>query len=194
MVGQHRAWNAFIALRQHTWSDNVGRGMPSFPLGSTDGRTTSGWPLDDTQGQTTSGMACHHGPWTAHTVRRRRAWHDITVFGQHIRSNDIGRGMPSSPLGSTHGRQRREWHDITAFGKHTRSDNVRHGMTSPPLGKTHGWQRQVWHDNTAFGQHTWSKNVGRGMPSSPLGSTHGRTTLGVACYHSPWTANTVKRR
>ena len=102
--------------------------------------------------------------------------------------------MPSSPLGSTHGRQRREWHDITAFGKHTRSDNVRHGMTSPPLGKTHGWQRQAWHDNTAFGQHTWSKNVGRGMPSSPLGSTHGRTTLGVACHHRLWTTHTVEGR
>ncbi|WP_353802562.1 hypothetical protein [Acinetobacter baumannii] len=29
-------------------------------------------------------------------------WHDITAFGQHTRLNDVGRGMPSSPLGSTH--------------------------------------------------------------------------------------------
>ena len=27
-----------------------------------------------------------------------------------------------------------------------------------------------------------------------MDSTHGRTTLGVACHHSPWTANTAGRR
>ena len=67
-------------------------------------------------------------------------------------------------------------------------------MTLPPLGCTHDRQRRASHDIAAFGQHTRSNDVGRGMPSSPLGSTHGRTTLGVACHHSPWTANTVKQR
>ena len=32
------------------------------------------------------------------------------------------------------------------------------------------------------------------MPSPPLGSTHSRTTSGVACHHSPRTANTAERR
>ena len=35
-------------------------------------------PLDITQGRTTSGVACHHRLWAAHTVERRRAWHDIS--------------------------------------------------------------------------------------------------------------------
>ena len=157
-------------------------------------------PLDNTHGRTTSGVTCHHRLWKAHTVERR-AWHAIIAFGQHTQSNDIGRGMTSSLLDSTHGhmksgvtchhylwtahtvglgRQHRAWHDITALGHYTRSYYVR--------------LHRVWHDITAFGQHTRSDNVGRGMPSSPLGSTDGRTTSGVACHHSPWTANTVKRR
>ena len=66
-------------------------------------------------------------------------------------------------------------------------------MTSPPLDSRHGQQRRAWHDIFAFGQHTRS-DVRRGMSSAPLDNTHSRTTSGVACHHSPWTANTVKRR
>uniref|UniRef100_A0A494G8F0 Uncharacterized protein n=1 Tax=Solanum lycopersicum TaxID=4081 RepID=A0A494G8F0_SOLLC len=51
----------------------------------------------------TSGMACHHCLWTAHTVERCRARNAIIAFGMHPRSDDIGRGMPSPPLGNTHG-------------------------------------------------------------------------------------------
>ena len=58
--------------------------------------------LISTDRWTVSGVACHHRLWPAHTVERRRVWHAIIAFGQHTRSNDIGRGMPSSPLGSTH--------------------------------------------------------------------------------------------
>ena len=37
-------------------------------------------------------------------------------------ADDVGRGMTSPPLDSTHGQQRRAWHDdITALGQHTRS-------------------------------------------------------------------------
>ena len=89
-IGRRRAWHAITAFRQHTWSKDVGRGMPS-------------WPLDSKHGRTTSGVTCHHHLWTAHTVKRRRAWHAIIAFGQHPRSNDIGRDMPSLPLDSTHG-------------------------------------------------------------------------------------------
>ena len=87
-VGQRWALHAIIAFGQHTQLNDVGRGMPSSPLGSTGGRTASG-------------VACHHRLWVAQTVERRRAWHAIIAFGQQTRSNDIGRGMPSSPLGST---------------------------------------------------------------------------------------------
>ena len=143
-------------------------------------------------------MTCHHRLWKAHTFKQHRAWIEITAFGLHAWLDDVGRGMTSPPLDSTHGRQRRALHDITALGQHTRSDYIGRGMKSPPLDSTHGRMtsgvtchhrlstthtvglRRAWHDITAFGHHTLSKNVGRGMQSSPLGSTHGRMTSGVA--------------
>ena len=158
---QRRAWYAITALGQHTWSDDVGRGTTSPPLGST-------------HGQPSSGMALHHCFWTAHTVKRRQAWHVIIAFGQHTRPNDIGCGMKSPPLDSTHYRQWRAWHAITALGLHARSDNIGRGMTSSPLDSTHGRQRRAWYAITALGQHTWSDDVGRGMTSPPFDSTHGR--------------------
>ena len=121
---KRRAWHAITVLGQHTRSDNVGRDMPSPPLDSTHGRTTSG-------------VACHHRLWAAHTVERRRPWHAIIAFGHHAWSNDVGHGMTSPPLDSTHGRQRRAWHAITGLGQHTRSNNVGRGMQSSPLGSTH---------------------------------------------------------
>ena len=149
-------------------------------------------PLNCTHDRTPSAVACHHSPWTAHTVRRSRAWHDITSLRQHTRSNDVGRGMTSPPLGSTHDRQRHSWHDITALGHHTRSNDIGRYMTSPPLDSTHGrtmtgvashhrfWaaqtveRRRAWYDNTAIGQHTQSNEVGCGMTSPPLDGTHCR--------------------
>ena len=155
--------------------------MQSSPLGSTDGRTASG-------------VVCHHRLWAAHTVERRRAWHVIITFGKHTRLNDVGCGMTSPPLDSTHGR------------------HVGRGMTSPPLDNTHGrttlgvayhhclWEAhtierlQAWHAIIALRRQTRSIDVRRGMQSSLFGSTNGRTTSGVASDHSPWTANTVERR
>ena len=90
-VERHRAWHDITALGLHAWSDNVGRYMTSPPFHSTHGRMTSG-------------EACHHRLWAAHTDGLRRAWYDITALGQHTRSDDVGRGMKSPPLGSTHGR------------------------------------------------------------------------------------------
>ena len=134
-VERRRAWHAIIAYGRQIRSNDVKCDMPSPPLDSTHGRMTSG-------------RACHHRFWAAHTVERHRAWHEITAFGQHTRSNDIGRGMISPPLDSTHGRTtssvachhrlwvaqtiglRRAWHDIIAFGQHTRSNDVGRGMTS----------------------------------------------------------------
>ena len=150
-------------------------------------------PKDSTQRRTTSGVACYHLHWVAHTVRLRRAWHEITSLGQHTWSDDIGRGMPSSSLGSTNGRTTPTWHANITFGQHTRSNDVRCGMQASPLGSTHGqktssvaWHHLLWtahtveqrrarHAITAFGKHTRPIDVECGMQSSPLGSTNSRT-------------------
>ena len=149
-VERRRALHAIIALGRQTRSNDVRRDMPLSPLGST-------------HGQTTSGVARHHRLWLAHTVERRRAWHAIIAFGKHTRSNDVGRGITSPPVDSTHGR-------ITS------------GVTGHHLLLTaHSVeQRQVWHAISALGQHTRLDDVRRGMKSLPLDSTHGRTTSGVA--------------
>ena len=132
----HRHWTAHMV-------GNVGRGMPSPPLGRTHGRTTSS-------------VAEHHCSWTAHTVERRRAWHAIIAFGQHTRSNDVGRGITSPPLDSTHGRR-------------TSGVTCHHRLLTE-----HSVERaQVWHAIIAVGQHTWSNDVRCGMTSPPLDSTHG---------------------
>ena len=167
LARQRQAWHDITALVLHTRSNNVGCGMQSSPLGSTDsqmawhGMPTS--PLGSTNGRTTSGVACHHRLWAAHMVKRRRAWHDIIAFGL---ADIVGR--------------RRTWHAIIAFGRQTWSNDVGRGMPSLPLGSTDGRTVSGKHAIIVFGQHTQSNDVGRGMPSSPLGSTHGRTTLGVA--------------
>ena len=41
-VERRRAWHSIIAFGQHTWSNDVWRGMPLLPLGNTNGRTTLG--------------------------------------------------------------------------------------------------------------------------------------------------------
>ena len=89
-VERCRVWLYITALGLHAWSDDVGRGMTSPPL-------------DSTQSRMTSGEACHHLLWAAHMVGLRRAWHDITALGQRTPSDDVGRGMTSPPLDSTHG-------------------------------------------------------------------------------------------
>ena len=172
--------------------------MPSSPLGSTHCRTMSGFACHQRlwtslHSWIASGVACHHRPWTANTIGRRRAWHAIIAFGQHRRSDGVGRGMPSSPLGSTHSLttsgvacHHRHWqahtvercragHDITALGHHTRSSTS--GMA---------WHHRPWIVHTI-------RNVGRGITSPPLENTHSRTTLGMACHHPLWEAHTVER-
>ena len=149
MVERRRAWPYITALGLHTRSDNVGRGMPSSPLGSTHDRTTSG-------------VACHHCLWVAQMVERRRAWHDITALGLHTRLDNVRRGMPSSPLDSTHNR--------TTLGV-----ACNHRLWVAQMVE----RRRAWHDITALGLHTQSKDVWCGMPSLPVGNTHDRTTSGM---------------
>ena len=193
MVRRRRAWHDITALGQHTWSEDVGCGMTSTPL-------------DGKQGQTTSGVACHHHLWEVQTVERHRVWHSIIAFGlAHIvgrrqachaiitlgwqkRSNVVGRGMPSSPLGSTHGRttfdvacHHRRWtssHSRTASGvachhRHWTANTVErrrawHAIITFGLADTVG-RRQAWHAIITFWQHRRSNDVGRGIPSSHKG-------------------------
>ena len=131
-------------------------------------------PLDCTHGRTTAGESCHHRLWEAPTIKRRQEWHEITALGQHTRSNDVGRGMPSSPLDNTH-------------GPTTSSVTCHHHLWTAHTVRL----RRAWHDITAFGQHSRSNEVRHDMPSPPLHCTHGRTTSGVACHHRPWTAHMV---
>ena len=137
MVERHQARHDVTAFGQRKRSNHVGHGMPSSRFGIT-------------HGPTTSGVASHHRPWLAHTVGRRRPWHEITTLGQHTLSNNVRRGIPSSPLGITHDRTRS---GVTCHHRLWTAHTVR--------------LCGAWHDINAFGQHTRSNNVGRGMPSSP---------------------------
>ena len=147
---QRRAWHYITAFGQHTWSDYVGRGITSLLL-------------DNTHGRTTSGVACHPCLWTAHTVERRWAWNNITAFGQHTQSNNVGRDMPSPPFDST-------------FCRTTSGVACHHRCWAAHMVERY----QVWHDITTLGLHARSDDVGCGMTSPPLDSTHGRTTSSVA--------------
>ena len=69
MIERRQVRHAIIAFGQHSWSDSVGRCMPSSPLASNPTRTMSG-------------VACHHRLWAAHVVEQRQAWHAITACGQ----------------------------------------------------------------------------------------------------------------
>ena len=121
-VERRRAWHASIALRQHTQSKEIGRGMTSLPLDSTHGRTTLG-------------VTCHHVLWTEHTVELHQALHDITALGLHARLDVACHHR----LWTAHMVERhRARHAITTFRQLTRSNHVRHCMPSSRLGSTHG--------------------------------------------------------
>ena len=142
----------------------------------------------------TSGVPYHHSPWMANTVERRRASNAIIAFGQHTRSNNVRRGMPSWSW-TPHTIERcRAWHDITALGLHARSDYVGCGRPSSPLGSTHGRTTSgVGCHHSPLTANTLN-DVGHGMPSTPLDSTHGRTTSSLTYHHRLWTSHTVERR
>ena len=73
-IGGCRAWHASMSLGQHTWLDDVRRGMPFSPLDNIHGgmrlRAIISSQLGSTRGRMMSGVTCHHCPWTTHTVRR----------------------------------------------------------------------------------------------------------------------------
>ena len=117
---QHRAWHDITALGHHTrsktsgmechhllWTahtvSNVRRGMMSSPpLDRTHSRQHRAWHDITALGlhtqSATSGVACHHRLWRAQMIERCQALLAIIAFGQHTRSDDVRRYMPSPPL------------------------------------------------------------------------------------------------
>ena len=187
-------------------------------MGSTHGQTTSGkachhrrWT--SSHSRTASSVACHHRLWTQNAVKQRWAWHAIIAFGQHIRSKDVRRGMPSSHLGSTNGRttsgmacHHRRWtrsHSQTVSGVacHLRLSAAQmverglawHAIIAVGLAHTVG-RRRAWHVIIALRWQTRSNDVGCGMTSSPLDSINSRMTSDVARHHRLWAAHRVERR
>ena len=164
-------------------------------------------PLESTHGRSMSGVASHTRPWKAYTIRRCWAWHAIIALGQHTRSDDVGRGMPSSPLGSTYGRTALAVACLISIGQHSWSDDVRRDMPSSLLDNTLVGKRLAWHAIITLGHHTQGRmmsgvdaistsghhthdDVEHGMLLLPLDNTRGRTTLGVACNRRLWIAYT----
>ena len=179
-VGRSQAWLDITAVRQHTQSNDVGRCMPSSPLGSTNSRTTSGMEShhrlwNSSHSQTAWGVACLHRPWTDCMVRRFQAWHAIIALGRQTWSNDVGLGMKSPPLDSTHGR--------TTSGMASN-----HRLLVAHMVERH----RAWHAIRILRRQTRSNNVGRGMPSPPLDNIYSQMTSGVACHHGPLIAHTVE--
>ena len=62
--------------------EHVRRGMPLSPL-------------DTTHDRTTLGVECHYLSLKEHTIKHSQAWHAHVALGNHTRSNDVGREMPS---------------------------------------------------------------------------------------------------
>ena len=120
MIGRCRVWHARMEFVKHTQSDDIGRVIPSSPLGS-----TYSWM--------TSSVTCHHRAWVEHTTDRCQELHAIFALGQSERSDYVWHGMPLSPfdrtqvrrgmavlpLGSTQGRRTSVWHAIIALDKNT---------------------------------------------------------------------------
>ena len=125
MVARRWAWHAISSVGQNKWSDNVRRGIQSFPL-------------DITYGRTMSGVACHHCLWAKHMVRLRWVLQEIIYLGQHIQLKNVERFMLSLSLDFTHSRttsgmacphvpwaentvrRHRARHSIIALEQHTR--------------------------------------------------------------------------
>ena len=162
--------------------------MPSFPLGNING-------------QTTSGVTCYHLPLKEYTIGRFHALHVIIAVGHHTRWEDVRRGMPACPLGSSHGlmtsgvrfhhflwttymvARDRACYAIITIRKHTRSDDVGQDMPSLPLYSTHYGMTSAWYAIIAVGQHIWLENVRRGVPSWPFSTKHCRTAWSVEGNH-----------
>ena len=103
-VRQRRTSHIIIARGLHIQLDEVGRGNYIIDLGHYTRSNDIGLhiplsPLESTRSNDTD-VKCHHPLWTTQIVRRCKVWHAHMALGQHTRSDDIRRGMLSSPLGN----------------------------------------------------------------------------------------------
>ena len=146
-----------IPLGQHTWWDDIGRGLSSYPL-------------DNTHGRPKLGMTCHHRPWTAHTDGQCQVLIAKKVLGLHRWSDNIGHGKPSWPWDSA---QNRTTSDVACH----HSPNTKHTIG----------RHLVWRDIIALGRLTRSDDVRNVIPSSPYYRTHEQTKLSVAFHYLSWT-------
>ena len=80
MIGGHQAW-LVMSLALYTEMDDIGPGIPLFPL-------------ESIHNQMMSRVACHHRHYFAHTVGQRRVWQARVSLRQHTWLDDIERGMP----------------------------------------------------------------------------------------------------
>ena len=98
------------------------------------------------------------------------------VLRQHIQSDGIRRGMPSSLLDRIH--------DRPTLGV------ACHHVLWP----THTvGRRPAWHAIIALVLHTQTDKVESGMQKSPLCNTYNETTSGNRWHHCSWVAHTDRR-
>ena len=100
--------------------------------------------------------------------------------------------MPSSPLGSTHGKIFSGLACLHGTWEHTQSDDIDRCMPSSPLGST----LCLMTSGVAFHHRPWKaltvERRRQGMPSLLLESIHGWRTSGVASYYRPCTEHSIK--
>ena len=166
-------FNFTFPLVLNTRLDDVERSMPSLPFNNTHDRTTLSMAFHHgpLAAHTVGHLAwqCHHLPWNTHMVGRHQARCVIIALEKNTVSDDIGRGLLSSPYVRIHDR-----------------------MTSRVTSSLESWaifkveRCRAWHNIIVLGHHQRSDDVRRDFPSSPLVSTHGQTTSGMAWNHIPW--------
>ena len=155
----HHALHANITLGLHIHLDDIRSGMHP-------------WPLCSTICQTTSGVVCHHRPrkayavglhWACHVIislgHNRRldhiVWYACMALGQHTRSDDARRGMPSMTSESTD-----YWTTSGVRGHHcpyivhtVRLRWAWHAIN--PLDRSHRWMTS----RMACDHHFWKTNT-----------------------------------
>ena len=97
-------------------------------------------------------------------------------LGSTTQSNNVGHGMKSPPLDSTHGRTTS---GMTCHHRRWTAHTVE--------------RRRAWHAIITFGKHKRSDDIRRCMPSLTLDGKRGRMMSGVECHHLLWAAHTVER-
>ena len=95
-----------------------------------------------------SRVSCNYHLWKEHKVRRSKVFNAIITLVMNTQMNNVGRGILSPPVDSTHGWETSvmAWHDrpwtahtvgrhralhsIIALGQHPQLNDFRHGMSA----------------------------------------------------------------